>query len=89
MKLSAELTLYPLQDNYLPIIKATVEKLNSYTESVSGLEDIKVETFPTATVLTGEFETVMTIVKDTIAWSYSEYGQCVFVAKFLPGYEAL
>jgi len=81
MKLSIELTLYPLQDEYLPIIKDTIDKLNSYS-------DISVNTFPTATILVGEYASVMSALNDVIAWSYNRHGKCVFVAKFLPGYEA-
>ena len=81
MILSAEITLYPLQDNYLPIIKATIEKLNSF-------RDISVSTVPTATILVGDYDLLMDAIKQTIEWSYNTYGKCVFVAKFLPGYEA-
>lgn len=82
MHLSAELTLYPLQDDYLPVIQATIEKLNTF-------ESIRIQTFPTATILAGEFDHVMHAVKETIAWSYTQYGKCVFIAKFLPDYEAI
>lgn len=81
MILSAEITLYPLQDNYLPIIKATIEKLNSFP-------DICVSTVPTATILIGDYDLLMDAIKETIKWSYNEYGKCVFVTKYLPGYEA-
>ena len=82
MLLSVELTLYPLQDNYLDIIKSVVEKLNAY-------EQLSVQTFPTATVLVGEFDEVTQAVNDTIKWSYKEFGRAVFIAKFLPDYQAL
>jgi len=81
MRLSVELTLYPLQDNYLDIIKRVIEKLNEY----SGVD---VNTFPTATILLGDYAVVMGVLNEVIAWSYEQYGKCVFVAKFLPGYEA-
>ncbi|MFT7559820.1 MAG: hypothetical protein ACI93R_001735 [Flavobacteriales bacterium] len=81
MQLSVELTLYPLQDHYLDIIKAVIEKLNTY-------DNVEVSTFPTATILIGEYGVVMTALTDVIAWSYEEYGKCAFVAKFLPAYEA-
>lgn len=81
MQLSIELTLYPLQDNYLDTIIAVIAKLNSY-------ENVEVNTFPTATILIGEYSIAMAALTDVIEWSYSTYGKCVFVAKFLPGYEA-
>jgi len=82
MILSVELTLYPLQDAYLPAIQTTIEHLNSFA-------GVKVETFPTATILMGDYDVVMDAIKDTVAWSYSEFGRCVFIAKFLPEYQAL
>jgi uncharacterized protein YqgV (UPF0045/DUF77 family) len=81
MKLSAELTLYPLQEDYLTIIKATIDKLNQFDE-------ISVNTFPTATILVGDYDVVMSAVSETVKWSYEQFGKCVFLAKFLPGYIA-
>ncbi len=82
MILSAELTFYPFQESYIPPIKTTIQHLNSYT-------GIKVQTFPTATILMGDYELVMDAIKDTIAWSHREFGRCVFIAKFIPDYAAL
>ena len=82
MKLTIELTHYPFKDDYRPVIKETVERLNA-------IEGIDVQTFPTATVLVGEYDTLMQILNDTMKWSFETYGKCVFVAKFIPGYEAL
>lgn len=81
MQLSVELTLYPLQDEYLDIIRQVIAKLNAF-------ENIEINTFPTATILVGEYDKVMSALNETIAWSYNTFGKCVFVAKFLPGYEA-
>ena len=82
MHLTVELTLYPLQDNYLPFIKTVVDKLNS-------LEDIDVQTFPTATILCGDYDDVMKTLSELVRWSHEQFGKCVFVAKFLPGYKAI
>lgn len=81
MKLSVELSYYPFQPDPVPAIKSVIAHLNSY-------DDIAVTTFPTATIIIGEFDRVMDVLKNTIAWSYTEYGRCIFVAKFLPNYEA-
>lgn len=82
MNLSVELTMYPLQDQYLPVIEAFIEHLNTY-------DGLKVETFPTATILMGGHDVVMETLKDAMVWSHEQQGKAVFVAKFLPGYEAL
>lgn len=81
MKLSVELTLYPLQDEYLDIIRQVITKLSSF-------EGVEANTFPTATILIGDYDKVMLALNETIAWSYTTFGKCVFVAKFLPDYEA-
>lgn len=82
MILSAEITMYPLQDEYLPAIQAMIKKLNSY-------EGLQVQTFPTATILMGDYDVVMDAIKDAMRWSVEECGKAVFVTKFLPNYSAL
>ena len=82
MMLSAEITLYPLRDNYLSPIEAVIEKLNTFP-------DVQVQTFPTATILMGDYDLVMSAIKETMRWSTEEFGKLIFVTKFLPGYSAL
>lgn len=82
LQLSVELTMYPLQDDYRPKIKAFLDRLGA-TSSV------KRETYPTCTVLTGDHDEVMALISTLMKWSQEELGKAVFVAKFLPGYEAL
>ncbi|MFA5630956.1 MAG: YkoF family thiamine/hydroxymethylpyrimidine-binding protein [Porticoccaceae bacterium] len=82
MMLSAEITLYPLQEDYRPIIKAFIDQL-------AAENSVKKETFPTSTVLTGDYDEVMAVFSRLMKWSYEKYGKMVFVVKFLPGYEAL
>lgn len=81
MQLSVELTFYPFKDNHLDAIRGTVAKLHEYT-------DLKVSTFPTATILVGDYDRVMDVVREVIAWSHGQYGRSVFIAKFLPDYVA-
>ena len=82
MKLSTEITMYPLQDKYLPIIENFIDHLKNY-------EDISLEVFPTCTVVMGNFDDVMQVVSSSIKWSADNKDKAVFVAKFLPNYEAL
>ena len=82
MKLSAEITMYPLQDKYLPIIENFITHLKSY-------KGITLEVFPTCTVVMGNFDDVMQVVSSSIKWSADNKDKAVFVAKFLPNYEAL
>ena len=80
MKMTAELSMYPLKDDFIPPIKAVIEKLNSFSA-------IKVSTFDTATTLIGEFDEVMDAISQTLVWSHEKYGMAVFVAKLIPGYD--
>ena len=82
MQCSVELTLYPLQDEYLQIIQAFIEKLNSY-------QGLKIQTFPTATIIGGDYDAVMDCLKESLRWSTENQGKAVFVAKILPNYEAI
>lgn len=76
MKISAELSLYPLADEFLPIIQDIVERLNHsstvgcYTNTMS-------------TQLFGEFEDVMKVVNEIIGYSFRAYGKQIFVVKYL------
>ena len=79
MKMTADISMYPLREDFIPPIDAVIEKLNSF-------DNVKVETFATATVLVGDFDAVMDAIKTTLSWSYSEFGTAVFVAKLIPGY---
>jgi len=82
MQLSTEITMYPLQEDYRPKIKAFIDQL-------AATSSIKRETFPTCTVLTGDYDEVMTLLSTMMKWSHETLGRAVFVVKFLPDYEAL
>jgi uncharacterized protein YqgV (UPF0045/DUF77 family) len=81
MIMTAEITMYPFNEDFKPRIKAYIDKL-------AASEDLKITTYPTCTVIVGEYDSIMSVVKESIAWSHNELGKSVFLAKFLPGYEA-
>ncbi|MCW9028242.1 MAG: thiamine-binding protein [Kangiella sp.] len=76
MKISVELSLYPLDDQFLPIIQDIVERL---------MGDKRVEAIVNtmSTQIFGDFESVMAVVNETVEYSFKTYGKQVFVAKFL------
>ena len=74
--------MYPLQVKYLPIIENFIHDLISY-------KGITLEVFPTSTVVMGDFDVVMQVISSSIKWSADNKDKAVFVAKFLPNYEAL
>lgn len=82
MNVSVDISLYPNNENYLPAIDDFIAALNRY-------DDVQVQTFPTATVIQGDFGRVMDILKTEIKAHRQQHGMGVFVTKILPGYEAL
>ena len=113
MIMTAEITIYPFQENFVPPIKAFIDKLAASAQSrtnvtsagaqsranvtdgaqsranvTSAGKELQVDTFPTCTVLVGEYALIMDVLKEAMAWSHDESGKAVFVCKFIPGYQA-
>lgn len=82
MQLSVELTMYPFNPEYLTPIKSVIEKINSF-------DGIQTQTFPTATIMMGDYDRVMDCLKELLRWSHEQHGKAVFVAKFLPNSSVL
>ena len=80
MKITVEISMYPLSEDFIPPIKAVIKKLNSF-------DNMQIQTFATATTIIGEFEIVIEALKETLAWSYEQFGTAVFVTKLIPGYD--
>lgn len=82
MKLSVEISMYPFNADYIPPIKGFIDWLNQQ----GGVE---LKTVPTCTIMTGDYDRVMDLLREGLRYSYETYGKAVFVTKFLPDYEAL
>ncbi|WP_101758191.1 hypothetical protein [Oceanicoccus sp. KOV_DT_Chl] len=78
MKLSVEISKYPLKDEYIPAIKDFIDRLNTYL-------DLKVITNTMSTQVFGEYDLVMDVMKKEIRHSYEKYGRAIFVCKFIEG----
>ena len=78
MKLTVDISKYPLADNYIEPIKGFIEQLHRY-------EDLHIITNTLSTQIFGDYDTVMAALQDCIKWSFNEYGKVVFVCKFLHG----
>ena len=76
MKLTAEISLYPLQTDYIPIILDYIEQLNLNSE-------LKIVTNAMSTQIMGNYDTVMTILQKTMKHSFTNFGKAVFVVKFI------
>ena len=82
MNVTIDISMYPSKEDFIPPIKGFIEKINCY-------EDLKITTFPTSTLVQGEYNHAMNAVQETIAKYYEEFNMAVYVAKIIPGYEAL
>lgn len=78
MKLVAEISMYPLKDEYIPPIKTFIERINQYPE-------LKVNTSATSTTVSGDYLPTMQILAEEMQRSHQEVGQAIFVCKFLNG----
>ena len=76
MNISIELSLYPLDDQFLSIIQDIVKRLN---------DDQRVECFTNtmSTQIFGEMDNAMSVLKEIVSYSFQQYGKQVFVAKIL------
>ena len=78
MKLVAEISLYPLNLDYIPPIQAFIDRLNAYPQ-------LEVNTSMTSTVVSGDYLPTMQILAEEMQRSHQEIGQAIFVCKFLNG----
>ena len=76
MRLTAELSIYPLQKEYIPAIQGFIDKL----ELLPGLT---VVTNAMSTQVNGDFEEVFSAVRDVMARSVQAFGMQVLVCKFI------
>ena len=82
MEVTIDISMYPNKEDFIPPIKGFIDKINCY-------ENLKITTYPTSTVVQGEYNYAMRAVQETIAKCYEEFNMAVYVAKIIPGYEAL
>ncbi len=75
MKVSVEMSYYPLHDEFIPPIKSFIDRLNEYG-------NIRVKTNGMSTQVFGEYFEVMDILKNEIYKSF-ENPHSVFVMKVI------
>ena len=78
MRTAIEISLYPLDADYIPPIKAFIERLNTYSE-------IQVLTNAMSTQVAGEHTRLFEILAKETAITFGENGRKVFVMKVLGG----
>ena len=78
MRTAIEISLYPLDANFIPPIKAFIERLNTYPE-------LQVTTNAMSTQISGEHARLFEILGKETAVTFAEAGRKVFVMKVLGG----
>lgn len=76
MQLAVEISLYPLDQDYIPYIKDFIDRLNTNP-------NLMVRTSHTSTLVSGEYSYLMNIMQSEMKASFEQVGQAVFVCKFL------
>ena len=76
MRVAVDISLYPLDKNFIPPIKDVIERINAH-------EGIEVVTNPMATQVRGEYEDVMRVLTQEIGTTFEQVPKAVFAIKIL------
>ena len=82
MQVTIDVSMYPNKEDFITPIKGFIKEINKYN-------DLKIITFPTSTVIQGEYDHAMDSVKKTIAACHKKFSNAVYVIKVIPNYNAL
>ncbi|NCU88491.1 MAG: hypothetical protein EBX14_02175 [Proteobacteria bacterium] len=82
MQVTIDVSMYPTKEDFIPPIKGFIKTINTYS-------NLKITTFPTSTVVQGEYQHAMNSVKETILVCQKEFNNAVYVMKVIPNYKAL
>jgi uncharacterized protein YqgV (UPF0045/DUF77 family) len=76
MKITVDISMYPLNQDYVPPIKAFIRELREFP-------NIEMVTNQLSTQLTGEFADVSSALTACMEASMAQSGRVVFVARYL------
>ena len=82
MNLSVEISMYPLQDDYIPKIKDFLEDINLQAKSTRSVE---IRTSNMSTRIFGDYDEVSSLLSQAMKASMNKHGKIVFVCKYLQG----
>ena len=74
MKVAVDISLYPLDADFIPPIKNVIDRLNMH-------EELEVWTNAMSTQLMGEFDDVMNALKEELGTTFELLPKAVFVIK--------
>jgi uncharacterized protein YqgV (UPF0045/DUF77 family) len=78
MRIAVDISLYPLDADYIPPIKDFIERLNAH-------EGLAVATNAMSTQVAGEHERVFAALEEETRVTFANGGRAVFVMKVLGG----
>jgi uncharacterized protein YqgV (UPF0045/DUF77 family) len=76
MKIAVDISLYPLDKDFIPPIKNFIHRLNNYNS-------IEVITNNMSTQIIGEYEVIMSILNNEIRGTFEELPKAIFAVKIL------
>ena len=76
MKVAVDISLYPLDADFIPPIKDVIERLNGYPE-------LEVATNPMSTQIRGEYADVMAALTNEIGATFEQVPKAVFAIRIL------
>ena len=77
MKLTAELSVYPLREDYKVAVLGFIDELLK-------VEQVVAVTNSMSTQISGEDNAVFSAIQQALRASFAQYGRQVLVAKFIP-----
>lgn len=75
MKLKVEISLYPLTENFIPLIDSFITRVNKH-------EGVTVWTNDLSTQIMGDYDKVMHVINEEMKISFEDKTKMVFVVKF-------
>ena len=76
MIVAVDISLYPLDEDFIPPIRDVIERLNAH-------DGIKVVTNPMSTQLRGEYAVVMDALRQEIETTFEQVPKAVFAIRIL------
>ncbi len=76
MRVAVDISLYPLDENFIPPIKDVISRLKRHSS-------VEVSTNSMSTQLKGEYDEVMEILKNEIGQTFEDLPKAVFAIRIL------
>jgi uncharacterized protein YqgV (UPF0045/DUF77 family) len=81
VEVTIDISMYPNKEEFIEPIKKFIHKINTY-------KDLKIITYPTSTVIQGEFKYAMQSIQECMLACNKDY-RSIYVMKVIPDYKAL